>query len=74
MVFDYLCHSAFTDTARAFVRDSAVKHLDADGDELMSVEALGHSDLLAETMEDKLSQAELRRGECPRFFSCGSVP
>ncbi|KIP09547.1 hypothetical protein PHLGIDRAFT_11928 [Phlebiopsis gigantea 11061_1 CR5-6] len=61
LVFDYLCHSAFTETARAFVRDSAVKHIDADGDEMMSAEALGHSDLLAETMDDNLAQAEVRR-------------
>ena len=71
MVFDYLCHRAFTDTARAFVRDSAVKHIDADGNEMLSAEALGHSDLLAETMEDKLAQAEARRGECSRLSVVG---
>ncbi|GJE87146.1 hypothetical protein PsYK624_032290 [Phanerochaete sordida] len=61
LVFDYLCHGAYTSTARAFVRDSAVKHVDSDGDELMSLGETGHRDPLAETMDEKLTQAELRR-------------
>ena len=70
LIFDYLCHNAFTDTARAFVRESTVKSVDADGDEVMSAEALGHSDLLAESMDDKLIQAELRRGQYARLMYC----
>ncbi|EKM55341.1 uncharacterized protein PHACADRAFT_255900 [Phanerochaete carnosa HHB-10118-sp] len=61
LVFDYLCHGAYTSTARAFVHDSAVKHVDSDGDELMSVGEASHRDALVDTMEDKLTQAELRR-------------
>lgn len=55
------------------MRDSAVKHVDADGDEMMSAEGLGHTDPLAETMEERLAQAELRRGECARSLACGRV-
>ena len=55
------------------MRDSAVKHVDADGDEMMSVEELGHLDPLAETMDDRLTQAELRRGEYARSSTCGSA-
>ncbi|KAH7913746.1 PQ loop repeat-domain-containing protein [Hygrophoropsis aurantiaca] len=36
LVLDYLCHSCYTKTALAFARDSAVRHLDADGDEIMN--------------------------------------
>ncbi|KAJ2913434.1 hypothetical protein MD484_g6972, partial [Candolleomyces efflorescens] len=34
LVLDYLCHHCYTSTARAFIRDSTVKELDADGDEI----------------------------------------
>lgn len=34
LVLDYLCHNCYTNTARAFARDSTVRHLDADGDEI----------------------------------------
>lgn len=33
-MLDYLCHNCYTNTARAFARDSTVRHLDADGDEI----------------------------------------
>ncbi|KAH8106998.1 CTLH/CRA C-terminal to lish motif domain-containing protein, partial [Cristinia sonorae] len=63
LVLDYLCHNSYTGTARAFVRESAVKHLDADGDELMSpaVPELSTGDPLAETLEERLAPAEVRR-------------
>ncbi|KAI0797987.1 CTLH/CRA C-terminal to lish motif domain-containing protein [Abortiporus biennis] len=61
LVFDYLCHSSYTETARAFVRDSAVKHLDADGDELMSTDDVEETDILATTLEDRISPALLRK-------------
>ncbi|TCD64665.1 hypothetical protein EIP91_003826 [Steccherinum ochraceum] len=71
LVLDYLCHNSYTETARAFVRDSAVKHLDADGDELMTVsaadtdggvgEGAGGVDRLAETLDGRLGPAEIRR-------------
>ncbi|KDR81691.1 hypothetical protein GALMADRAFT_58600 [Galerina marginata CBS 339.88] len=35
LVLDYLCHSCYTNTARAFNRDSTIRHLDADGDEIV---------------------------------------
>ncbi|TEB36398.1 hypothetical protein FA13DRAFT_1623639 [Coprinellus micaceus] len=35
LVLDYLCHQCFTNTARAFLHDSTVKELDADGDEVV---------------------------------------
>ncbi|KAF7964793.1 hypothetical protein HWV62_2890, partial [Athelia sp. TMB] len=34
VILDYLCQNCDTKTARAFARDSAVRHLDADGDEI----------------------------------------
>ncbi|GLB34870.1 putative repeated motif containing protein [Lyophyllum shimeji] len=34
LVLDYLCHHCYTKTAKAFARDSTVRHLDADGDEI----------------------------------------
>ena len=34
-MLDYLCHSCYTNTARAFNRESTVRHLDADGDEII---------------------------------------
>jgi hypothetical protein len=43
LVLDYLCHNCYSATARAFARDSAVRHLDADGDEIMGPEK-GSSD------------------------------
>lgn len=38
-MLDYLCHSGYLGTARAFIRDTAVRELDADGDEVMSTES-----------------------------------
>ncbi|KAG1754644.1 PQ loop repeat-domain-containing protein [Suillus lakei] len=35
-VLDYLCHNCHTKTAQAFARDTAVRHLDKDGDEITS--------------------------------------
>ncbi|KAG2158226.1 PQ loop repeat-domain-containing protein [Suillus bovinus] len=35
-VLDYLCHNCYTKTAQAFARDTAVRHLDKDGDEITS--------------------------------------
>lgn len=64
LVLDYLCHSSYTDTARAFVRDSTIKHLDADGDELMTPATSdgGSGDPLADTLDESLALAEIRRG------------
>ncbi|KJA27109.1 hypothetical protein HYPSUDRAFT_131638 [Hypholoma sublateritium FD-334 SS-4] len=35
LVLDYLCHSCYTNTASAFNRESTVRQLDADGDEII---------------------------------------
>ncbi|KAH7929697.1 hypothetical protein BV22DRAFT_1002090 [Leucogyrophana mollusca] len=59
LVLDYLCHSCYTKTARAFARDSAVRHLDADGDEIMS----SNKELQGGAMEltdDELEKIQLR--------------
>ncbi|KAI0065408.1 hypothetical protein BV25DRAFT_1680477 [Artomyces pyxidatus] len=58
LVLDYLCHKCYTRTARAFARDSIVRHLDADGDELTRPESEG--DTVGITDED-LKQVELRK-------------
>lgn len=50
LVLDYLCHSCYTRTASAFNRDSTIRLLDADGDEI-----LGHP---PDSYEQHDSQAE----------------
>lgn len=52
LVLDYLCHNCNTKTARAFARDSAVRHLDADGDEIHpdGLDASSSADLTNETL------------------------
>jgi len=37
LVLDYLCHNCYINTAKAFARDSTVRQLDADGDEILEV-------------------------------------
>ncbi|KAF8643854.1 hypothetical protein AX16_008871 [Volvariella volvacea WC 439] len=58
LVLDYLCHNCYTNTAKAFAQDSSVRHLDADGDEIIpSVDAEdGEFGITAE----ELKQIELR--------------
>jgi len=34
LVLNYLCHNCYLETAEAFAKDSAVRHLDKDGDEI----------------------------------------
>ncbi|KAF5380891.1 hypothetical protein D9615_004026 [Tricholomella constricta] len=58
LVLDYLCHQCYTRTAKAFARDSTVRHLDADGDEIPANKGL--SQTIAELPEDELKQIELR--------------
>ncbi|CAL1704646.1 unnamed protein product [Somion occarium] len=71
LVLDYLCHNAFSNAARAFVRDSAVKHLDADGDELMcaSDKEEPRVDTLALTLEERLLLAQRRKDVCIHILS-----
>jgi len=70
LVLDYLCHSCYTRTADAFNRDSTIRHLDADGDEILghapdSGEQLPCEDERpsnsAERFETRLSQVKLRQ-------------
>lgn len=65
LVLDYLCDNCYTATARAFARDSTIKHLDPDGDEIMDSEK-GGSDGALDRTNEMLRLAGLRqRG--PRF-------
>ncbi|KAF7799633.1 hypothetical protein EIP86_010871 [Pleurotus ostreatoroseus] len=50
-------------TASAFVKDSAVCHLDADGDEIMSAESSENRDALAAALEARLKTAQRRRDD-----------
>ncbi|EMD37959.1 hypothetical protein CERSUDRAFT_113098 [Gelatoporia subvermispora B] len=69
LILDYLCHNSCTNAARAFAHESAVKHLDADGDEIMPSPELGESSAsngarrpdTASDLEERLSAGELRR-------------
>jgi len=72
IVLDFLCHSSYTDTARAFSRECTVRsvNVDADGDEIMSGEGRDGRDELTSgedaglvLSEDTLKQIELRKGE-----------
>uniref|UniRef100_A0A0W0FLH5 CRA domain-containing protein n=1 Tax=Moniliophthora roreri TaxID=221103 RepID=A0A0W0FLH5_MONRR len=57
LVLDYLTHSGYIRSAQAFLRDSAVRHIDVDGDEIMDSDTdPGGSGLPEETVR----QAELR--------------
>ncbi|KAK7467205.1 hypothetical protein VKT23_004263 [Stygiomarasmius scandens] len=55
MVLDYLAHSGYTNTACAFVQDSAIRHLDMDGEEVLQAESGAH-----QLSDSSLKQAELR--------------
>ncbi|OBZ75812.1 hypothetical protein A0H81_04302 [Grifola frondosa] len=59
LVLDYLCHHSYTGAAQAFLRDSEVKQLDADGDEIMPPYKAG--DELSDAYQTKLALGELRR-------------
>ncbi|KAF9013905.1 CTLH/CRA C-terminal to lish motif domain-containing protein [Cyathus striatus] len=71
IVIDYLCHNCYTNTARAFVKDSSVRQLDADGDEVISSvdEQLNEDE---EITEEFLKQVE-RRQEIRRCILAGNV-
>lgn len=58
LVLDYLCHNSFASTARAFVRDSAIQHLDADGDEIMSPS--GAVVNLPDILEERFAGSDIR--------------
>jgi solute carrier family 66 (lysosomal lysine-arginine transporter), member 1 len=65
LVIDYLGHSCYTHTARAFSRDSTIRHLDADGDEIMeadSAEDSNDSTGSKEQFEKFMKEVALRQG------------
>ena len=65
-MLDYLCHSCYTRTAIAFAGDSTIRHLDADGDEI--IEAVDPEDpsnsisSSTEQFENQMKQVALRQG------------
>jgi hypothetical protein len=68
---DYLCHHCYTRTAVAFAKDSTVRHLDADGDEIVQPRdkgILGDQDVL-ELSNETLREAELRNSASLLFIS-----
>lgn len=65
LVIDYLGHSCYTHTARAFSRDSTIRHLDADGDEIVeadNAEDSNDSTGSKEQFEKFMKQVALRQG------------
>lgn len=61
LVLDYLIHNCYTSATRAFVRESGVKHVDADGDEVMTSPVKESSEAV-DTLEERLAMGELRKG------------
>lgn len=68
VVLDFLCHSSYANTARAFSQECTVRsaNVDADGDEIMSGDGkdqlVGGEDAGLILSEDTLKQIELRKG------------
>ncbi|KAF8798096.1 hypothetical protein BYT27DRAFT_7124378 [Phlegmacium glaucopus] len=73
LVLDYLCHSCYTRTATAFSRDSTIRHLDADGDEIVeATDAEDSSDSSCgstEQFENIMKQVALRQEIRSRILS-----
>lgn len=65
-MLDYLCHSCYSRTAIAFAGGSTIRHLDADGDEI--IEAVNPDDpsnsisSSTEQFENHMKQVALRQG------------
>ncbi|KAJ3814974.1 CTLH/CRA C-terminal to lish motif domain-containing protein [Lentinula lateritia] len=73
LIVNYLAHNGYSNTVRAFVRDSAVRHIDVDGDEVVQPQmasALGPN--LSESLETSLKQAELRK-QIRKEVRCGRI-
>lgn len=62
LVLDYLCHNCYTKTAQAFSKESAVRHLDRDGNEIVSESS--YSGQTSELSTDVIRTIGLR--ECIR--------
>jgi len=73
LVLDYLCHSCHTRTATAFSRDSAIRHLDADGDEIVETGVdtgdPSNSSGSMEQFENLMKQVALRQEIRSRILS-----
>jgi hypothetical protein len=63
LVLDYLCHNCYTSTSRAFARDSTVRLLDADGDEVMQSEKEKGSEF-SELSDEAVKELYIREGIC----------
>ncbi|PPQ76214.1 hypothetical protein CVT24_008946 [Panaeolus cyanescens] len=73
IVIDYLCHSCFTKTANALIKGSTVKHLDADGDEILKTDETNHATRSEiNEFESRLKQVELRK-QIRTEIMCGRV-
>ncbi|EPS98535.1 hypothetical protein FOMPIDRAFT_1126344 [Fomitopsis schrenkii] len=58
LVLDYLCHNASSRTVQAFTRSSAIKYMDADGDEVM---VAPDESVLPTTLKARLASGEYRK-------------
>ena len=72
LVLDYLCHNCHTETARAFARESAVRHLDADGDEIIPL-GKDTRDTSKDLTSEVLRLVELRQRESSAMLSGVSI-
>lgn len=70
LVLDYLCHNCYISTAKAFARDSTVRQLDADGDEILDVPGGPDAFRLSESL---LAQIDLRKRGGSRPFYCTAL-
>ncbi|KAG7447911.1 uncharacterized protein BT62DRAFT_890148 [Guyanagaster necrorhizus] len=70
LVLDYLSHQCYTRTALAFAEDSSVRHLDADGDEVM--QPADGSSSLPELSGEAWKQAD-QRADIRRLLLSGKV-
>jgi hypothetical protein len=62
LVLDYLSHYCYTNTADAFLRDTAIKQFDADGDEVeLPLSSVADTDTVALNSE-AFREADLRDG------------
>lgn len=69
LVLDYLCHNCYTETARAFARDTAVRHIDKDGDEITSSDRWWQGTSVDLT-EEGLRKIQLREGALIYYQVC----
>lgn len=62
-MLEYLSHKCYSKTAQAFAQDTAVKHIDADGDEIMhSAHTSIETDTKDVRLEQSLKSIQMREG------------